>query len=501
MTYFTRFLLALSTLPTDTTPKALHDILARQLHRIAADLLAFQTKPLSPTATYDLELTLAKHLREIGRELLQWLYNRLEGNDPTKLPSHLRLEGEDYRIVRKKTPHAIDTRFGSITLLRHLYRPVARDSAEKSIAPLERILGVVEGTTPALADAAARCTAEAGATQRRVQEQLHAQHGVTIGTKRLRALIAKVSGKMSEARQEFQVARILDLLKMADQSSGRTKPVLSVSRDGICLRENQHGHFEVASAGTMTVFDRRGRRLGTVYLALAPEWGQHQLTDQLTRLIEAVLRQWAGTLPRLAYITDAGENETQYYNRVLKRMVHPRTGEPLLWQRIIDFYHAMERVWKLAEVLFGDDTRSGRCWARKMGKLLKKANGPYRVLHSAGALKARLRLNRDEEKEYEQACNYLRQRTKWMQYSEYARLHLPLGSGIVEAACKTIFTQRLKLSGMRWTKEGAQVILDLRVILLSGVWDVAYRHTLESNIETSMLAPGCPAETHLKMAA
>jgi hypothetical protein len=45
---------------------------------------------------------------------------------------------------------------------------------------------------------------------------------------------------------------------------------------------------------------------------------------------------------------------------------------------------------------------------------------------------------------------------------------LPIGSGVTEAACKTIYTQRMKLSGMRWDKEGAQRVLNLRVVLLSG---------------------------------
>jgi hypothetical protein len=56
-----------------------------------------------------------------------------------------------------------------------------------------------------------------------------------------------------------------------------------------------------------------------------------------------------------------------------------------------------------------------------------------------------------------------------MRYDVYRRLGMPLGSGVTEAACKTIYTQRLKLSGMRWTGPGAQIILDLRVLLLSGV--------------------------------
>jgi hypothetical protein len=470
------------------------------LERIGNDLLVFQTNACSPAAAFDLERQLAERLRDVGRDLVDYVYNSLEGDDRQSMPSHLRAEGEDFRIVGKKTPHAVDTLFGPVVLQRHLYRPVARDSAEKSIAPLERSLGVVEGTTPALAEAANRYAAMAGASQRQVQDQLQTRHGVTIGTKRLRALIDHVSRAMAEARQEFQVERILDLLKQADTSTGRTKPVLGVSRDGISLWENQYSLFEVASAGTVWVTDRRGERLGTVYLAFAPELGQRQMTDQLTGLIEEVLRRWEGPLPRLAYVTDAGDNETKYFEQVLRPMVHPRTREELEWQRILDFYHAMERVWKLADVLFGNDAWGRRNWGRRMGKLLKKANGPFRVLHAAAALKTRRTLNKVALDEYRKAYSYLKTRTRWMQYDEYARVKLPLGSGIIEAACKTIFTQRLKLSGMRWNKAGAQVILNLRVVLLSGVWEKVYRHTLQSNIVIQLRTPDKKRELPLRMA-
>jgi hypothetical protein len=68
-----------------------------------------------------------------------------------------------------------------------------------------------------------------------------------------------------------------------------------------------------------------------------------------------------------------------------------------------------------------------------------------------------------------------------MQYYEYKRLNLPIGSGVTEAACKTIVTQRLKLSGMRWVKQGAQTILNLRVVLLSGIWRPLYRKLLDTH--------------------
>lgn len=225
------------------------------------------------------------------------------------------------------------------------------------------------------------------------------------------------------------------------------------------------------------------------------------MSAHLTARIEAVLRRWTGPVPRLAYVTDAGDNETGYYNWVLRTMTHPRTGEPLAWQRVVDFYHTMERVWTMAGALFGEGTPAARGWARRMGGLLKKPNGPFRVLHAAAAVRARRVLSPGAKKEYQTAYRHIRERTQWMQYHDYKRAHVPLGSGISEAACKTIFTQRLKRSGMRWTKTGAQVILNLRVVLLSGIWNEAYRQILTTYTRNELPTPEPQHEIPKQMAA
>jgi hypothetical protein len=67
-----------------------------------------------------------------------------------------------------------------------------------------------------------------------------------------------------------------------------------------------------------------------------------------------------------------------------------------------------------------------------------------------------------------------------MAYARYRRQGLPIGSGVTEAACKPVFTQRLKRSGMRWHKESGQVIVDLRVLHLSRIWDKAVRRDLDT---------------------
>ena len=61
-----------------------------------------------------------------------------------------------------------------------------------------------------------------------------------------------------------------------------------------------------------------------------------------------------------------------------------------------------------------------------------------------------------------------------MDYASYRHLRLPIGSGITEAACKIVFTQRFKQSGMKWSLEGGQVVVDLRVLWLSGLWGQVY---------------------------
>ena len=67
-----------------------------------------------------------------------------------------------------------------------------------------------------------------------------------------------------------------------------------------------------------------------------------------------------------------------------------------------------------------------------------------------------------------------------MQYATYRRQGTPIGSGVTEAACKTVFTQRLKRSGMSWQKDSGQAIVDLRIVRLSGVWQDVHTQNLRN---------------------
>src|SRR5262249_47643777 len=95
-------------------------------------------------------------------------------------------------------------------------------------------------------------------------------------------------------------------------------------------------------------------------------------------------------------------------------------------------------------------------------------------LRSATQLLERRKMTKAQKAEFWKAYNYLRRHRRLMDYPGYRRRGLPIGSGVTEAACKTVFTQRFKRSGMRWLHEPGQVILDLRLIHLSGIWEAAF---------------------------
>jgi hypothetical protein len=497
VTYSSRLYLLLTTLLAAKTPspdekapvgppEPLEDHLQPIWQRITDDIDKFRAAPVSPETTLRFEQKLQLRLREMGRQILQHTYNCLEPDDVTALPKHVRFEGTAYTRLARKTPQQAWTLFGQIRLRRVGYRSTSKGE-QPTLFPLVHSLGLFHGASPALASHAGRLFAAAGMTQSQIRERLRQDHGVGWGVKKLRQFTAELSKRLTPQRHDCQVARLLELLTQAKASSGKNEPTLAVGRDGICLgiRAKKKSVFFVATTATLSVYDGDGERLGTVYLAYAPQPGQVRMSKELTRLVRGVLAVWQGEMPRLCYLTDAGKSETSYYKQVLVVMRHPVTHKRLKWLRVVDYYHVSQRVWTMAECLFGEG-RQGASWAVKMLKWLLLPGGVNRVLHSAVAHGWRLRLKGKSKSQFDKAYNYLRKRTKYLRYAQYRAQGMPIGSGVTEAACKTVYTQRLKLSGMRWNGEatpskdgvGAQTVLDLRVLLLSGVWDQVFLATL-----------------------
>jgi hypothetical protein len=466
-------LLAATPFASSLLPLALE--LVPLIAKLGKTIVAFRTQSITPAVTCTFEAEVQRQLRHIGRVLLGWVYNRLEPDDSCQAPALLEFEHNLYRR-RERSPRrfGVATLFGIIALMRLRYEPCDEGIGLACVFPLEERLGLLLGkATPALAQRLGPWAAQH--TQHNVLNLLQQEHQVSWSVATLRIMTATLSAAVTPFRHQAQVAQLLKLLRQAQDSPGPHRPVLCVGRDGIFVPIRNDTNHREGSTATVSVLDRHGRKLGTMFLGQMPEPGQETLSQQLTALIRDVLNAWHGPLPRLQYVTDGGHHPTDYCERVVLNMLHPRTGAHLPWEWILDYYHACQYITDMAEALFGKATKKAATWAAKMRRWLKnKNNGIFRVLHSAAALAARLEFTKAEHKDYHTAYNYLSNRMQLMDYAAYRRRGLAIGSGITEAACKTVFTQRFKQSGMKWSLEGGQVIVDLRVIYLSGLWSTVY---------------------------
>ena len=444
----------------------------------------FRGSDPTPRLACDFERRLCELLREVGRVIVQCVYNDCEPQARDLLPTQIRFAGVWYQRNGCKTANRkVASLFGTITLMRFLYRPI--EELVPAIFPLEIRLGLEQGrATAALADRVGRHAAQC--TQQQVLQILLRDHGITWSVALLRKVTAAVAEGMSVHRHEAQVAKLLGLLERAYASRGNRRPILAAGRDGIFTPIREESCYREGAVATVSVLDRRGQRLGTVYLGRMPEKGQATLSSQLTSLLQDVLRRWAGPLPRLVYVTDAGNHQTEYYKKVLRRMPDPRSpGRRLQWEWVLDYYHACEYVSKLAETLFGEG-REAQAWAAKMRQWLKhKPKGIHRVLHSAAALRQRRGLT-GPASAFNKAYRYLSRRIVYLDYHGYRKAHLPIGSGVTEACCKTMFTQRMKQSGMSWNIDSGQAIVDLRVAYLSQTWEAMFDAYLRCKDDETM---------------
>lgn len=135
--------------------------------------------------------------------------------------------------------------------------------------------------------------------------------------------------------------------------------------------------------------------------------------------------------------------------------------------QIVDLYHASEYYWKVARAVLGNNPKEMNHWAEKRRKELTAGdvNGVIQAIQE-------LSPSTEHEKEIcEKTIGYFQNNKERMKYAEFRRQGLFVGSGVVEAGCRTVIGQRLKQSGMHWTIEGANSIIALRCCFLSNRWE------------------------------
>ena len=142
------------------------------------------------------------------------------------------------------------------------------------------------------------------------------------------------------------------------------------------------------------------------------------------------------------------------------------------YEKLIDFYHTSEHLSLAAEALFGKSSPKAQKWYDKFyHRLQEMETAPKQVIRSMQYYRKKNKLSSRRLEKLDKQITFFERNQKYMTYASFLKRGLPIGSGPVEAACKTVVKTRMGRSGMRWNRQSGQHVLNLPTYALSDQWD------------------------------
>ena len=397
-----------------------------------------------------LESRLLAALKHDGARLLEQLLN-----DPDLPQPRPELEpGEQRAGYRSK---AVLTQLGWITL----WRPYLYSRSDgQGRCPLDRTWGFVDSYSAEVLRLGCRAAALAGSYEAASQDLL-TYAGLAIDAKQLQRLVSLLAPVMNRWRQAQQPS-------LAGVSYGE---VMCIGTDGTGApmrrrylrgrKGKQGGRARTREVKVGTVFthrkpsqpDQRPERdyRSTSYLAAIVS------SDDFGPLLRnEAIRRGMGSAKTVVFLGDGA-----VWVWKLARLNFPGAV------CILDYYHACEHLSLLSAALYGE----GTVLARRRYRLWKKWLLKDKVTEVIQQAKQDLPEQADARKVAKLQVGYLERNRSKMLYRTFRTAGYFIGSGVVEAGCKVVVGQRLKQSGMLWSRKGAEHLLAIRCALLSGWFD------------------------------
>lgn len=338
-----------------------------------------------------------------------------------------------------KLPKTYQTPYGEVEVRRHVYQT---SQGGETFCPLEVSARVVRSATPSFARQVALKVALMNST---AALQDLAESGRVIARSYLQDIGADVASVALEKEAAWSYAPLA--------AEGVEVKTIGIGVDGTCVLFCDDGYRQVM-VGTIALYDGDGERLHTTYVAQAPERGKAAFYEKMEREVSGIAARFPQA--RRAAVADGAKDHWAW--------LEERTS----WQ-IVDFWHVSEYLAAAAPAM-------KRAKAEQESWL---AQACHQLKHETGAALAILE---EMEKAFdsgkgsgrqtlEKAISYFRSHLPRMNYALHIAMGLPIGSGVTEAACKSVVKERMSGSGMKWTSFGAQHILALRTLIKTdGRW-------------------------------
>jgi hypothetical protein len=232
-----------------------------------------------------------------------------------------------------------------------------------------------------------------------------------------------------------------------------------------------------ASVGTVSFWDKGGERLKTIYLGEMPCYRKTGLAARLEREFAAVHEQRPDL--RVVLASDGAPTQWEALREIAGRVLGDKP-----WTELLDFFHGASRLGNAAKAIWGTSEEATVTGEHGKTVLREKTRGAALVLKSLEY--QRSVADAATAKELTKSINDLARHKKERRlgYAAAKRLNLPIGTGVTEAAAKTLVSVRMKRSGARYSDHGAHTILTLRAAILSGRFD-----TLSAEVESTYALP------------
>lgn len=346
--------------------------------------------------------------------------------------------GETKLTSKGEVAKVYQTPYGEVEVSRHVYQPAW---GGKTYCPLERDGRMVLTATPRLAKLVSSKFAQGSSTQ--VARDLAENHGRALARSYLKSLSEAV-GSVVQAKEETWDYSVPSL----------AEPIttVAVGLDGTCMLLCEQGYRQ-AMTGTLSLYDAEGTRQHTIYMGATPEYGKAQF---LTRL-EREINQLKSRYPEACYVGVADGAADNW------RFLEQHTSV-----QILDFYHASGYLADVASAVHPRSKAKRSAWLTAACHQLKHDPGAAELLLAEmQAVAQKTSLPAATQDKLASAITYYDNHHHQMDYPRFQAQHLPLGSGVTEAACKTLIKQRLCCSGMKWKETGAAAVLSLRALVLT----------------------------------
>jgi hypothetical protein len=292
------------------------------------------------------------------------------------------------------------------------------------------------------------------------REQMKVLAGLEVTTKSVERTAEAIGADIAQREQaETQKALQLELPAVAGepirvlyvQLDGTGVPVVkkeTVGRQG--KSEGQPAHTREVKLGcvfTQTTWDKEGFPIrdpdSTTYtgaIESAEEFGRRLYA-------EAYGRGWSRALQKVVI----GDGAEWIWNLVALHFPGA--------MQIVDLYHARQHLWEVARKLYPNNQGEQKAWMKIHQKRLLDRGKINKLVAALHAMESD---NPEVAKKIRTEADYFERNAERMRYPKFRRQHLFVGSGVIEAGCKTVVASRLKRSGMFWTVRGANAILALR---------------------------------------